>query len=227
MRVDHLANQRKGAKYWLTGVLPAFRDGISPLTATKVISGHEEYQSLCGLTQKDVDAIVKRALRGLPESELAFTLDCLKSWYNGYIFSSILSSDETTALYNPQLVFSHLDDIIAGRPPMSYLEEANAVHTSTILSAVGETGPVTVHDLIGMLGPNANLPIAHIMTELSFDELLLEQEKRPKNATWSLLYYLGVVTFCKGSTNFSRLRVPNCTMVHLVSLRTCLGGCDH
>jgi Predicted AAA-ATPase len=46
------------AKYWVTGVLPAFRDGISPLTATRVISFDEKYQSLCGFTQKDVDAIV-------------------------------------------------------------------------------------------------------------------------------------------------------------------------
>jgi hypothetical protein len=64
------------AKYWLTGVLPAFRDGVSSLTATELISSDERYQSLCGLTQEDVNAIVTRAL---PEDRRPSTLDSLKT----------------------------------------------------------------------------------------------------------------------------------------------------
>jgi hypothetical protein len=200
-------------KYWLTGVLPAFRDGISPLTATEVISFDQEYQSLCGLTQEDVNAIVTRAL---PESERASTLDTLKRWYNGYMFSPHCAKNPT--LYNPQQVFVHLRKTIFGSAPLNYTDEANAVHTAKVLSLVRETGPVTIYDLVSMLSTKAS---ANIMSELSFIELMEEHERRSSNITWSLLYYIGVVTFCEGSEDQERgrhsLRVPNDSMDHLVS----------
>jgi hypothetical protein len=210
------------AKYWLTGVLPAFRDGISPLTATQLISFHEQYQSLCGFTQEDVEAIVIRALRDFPESERTSTLASLRRWYNGYMFSSTSSGSKNIPLYNPQLVFVHLKNTISGPAPASYIDEANAVHTSRVLSVVGETGPVTIHTLIDMLSSKAN---AHILNELSFDELMQEQEMRSKDVTWSLLYYLGIVSFFEDSGRHS-LRAPNGTMVRLVSPRMpCLEEC--
>jgi hypothetical protein len=245
------------AKYWLTGVLPAFRDGISPLTATNVISFNEQYHSLCGLTQEDVNAIVKQALlkneRALPErgqdfleckqdfleseqdlleieqalleSEQAYILDSLKRWYNGYMFSPTMSSSKNSTLYNPQLVFVHLQNAVSHQA-LCHINEANAVHTAIVLSVVGETGPVTISDLIDMLYANAN---ASILTEFSFIELMQEQEKWSKDLTWSLLYHLGIVTFSKDSScliGTQSLCVPNKTMFHLVSPRTsCLGGC--
>jgi len=168
--------------------------------------------------------------RVVPKSELASTLDSLKNWYNGYKFSNTSfsttssGSEKPVTLYNPQLVFVHLEHTTSDGRLASYLDEANAVHNSAVLSAVGETGLVAIHDLTNMLVAKANMPIAHIMTELSFSELFLEQEKRPKNVTWSLLYYLGIVTFCE---EIQGLRAPNCAMTHLVSLGRCLGGCGH
>jgi hypothetical protein len=201
------------AKYWLTGVLPAFRDGFSPLTATRVISFDKRYQSLCGFTQEDVNAIVTRAL---PESERASTLNSLKRWYNGYMFSPTLSGSENSTLYNPQLLFVHLESTVCGQKPSSYVDEA----TDTVLSLVGETGPITIHDLIRMLSSKVN---ASIMSELSFIELMQEQEKRSKNVTWSLLHYLGIVTFCEDSDNQEEgthsLSAPNGTMTHLIRER--------
>jgi len=202
------------AKYWLTGVLPAFRDGISPLTATRQISFEKRYQSLCGLTQMDVEAIVSRALRDCPNSDTAGTLRDLKSWYNGYKFSST-SSDSEGTVYNPQLVFVHLDSIISGTTPSSYIDEANAVHNATVLSAVGETGLVTIHDLVHMISSEA---AAYIMTELSFPELMQDPEIRSEDVTWPLLYYLGIVAFSSDSSEETKsLCIPNGTMRRLVS----------
>ena len=53
-------------KYWLTGVLPAFRDAISPLIESKVISTLPEYNGLCGLTDAEVRTIAKTYLVILP-----------------------------------------------------------------------------------------------------------------------------------------------------------------
>jgi len=210
-------------KYWLTGVLPAFRDGISPLTATQVISFEDEYHSLCGLTQDDVEAIVKRTLRDLPQSAQSSTLESLERWYDGYRFTNTSIDSENLTLYNPQLVFVHLRNVVSGRPPTSYINEANAVHTSTVLSLVGETGPVTIHSLIDMLSSSVE---AKISTKLSFEEIMRNEEIRPKNVTWSLLYYLGIATFHEDSDSLEEidyLCAPNGTMAYLVSPRmSCL-----
>ena len=217
------------AKYWVTGVLPAFRDGISPLLATRVISFDKEYHSICGFTQEDVSAIVKRAL---PETDVTPTLHYLKYWYNGYKFSfpgypRDPEDPEDPTLYNPQHVFVHLRNAINGVELPSYAIEANAVHTTAVLSAVGETGPVTIHDLIGMLYTSAQ---AKILTELSFAELTREHETRQKDVTWSFLFYLGLVTFTRysgvGEGGTHTLHTPNGSMRHLVSPEmSCLGRC--
>jgi hypothetical protein len=95
-----------------------------------------------------------------------------------------------------------------------------------VLSLVGENGPVTVHHLIDMLHLKVN---AHILTELSFTEFMQAQKEWSKDVTWSLLYYLGIVTFCEDSGcagGTHSLCAPNCTMVHLVSPgMSCLGEC--
>jgi hypothetical protein len=215
-------------KYWLTGVLPAFRDGISPLTSTTIISFHERYQSLCGFTQGDVKAIITRALRDFPGIDPVHTLNSIKRWYNGYLFSPTSSGSEDLTLYNPQLVFVHLYNTLSGPAPTSYIDEANAVHTSTILSVVGENGPVTIHNLIDMAFSKATVR-ARILSELSFAELMKEEILRTEDVTWSLLYYLGIVTFYKDSDcpkGTDSLRAPNVTMVRLVSPRmACLEEC--
>jgi hypothetical protein len=200
-------------KYWLTGVLPVFLDWFSPLTAIESISFDLPYQSLCGLTQEDVNAIATRAL---PESERDSTLDSLKRWYNGYKFSPHRSENPT--LYNPQQVFAYLRNTISGSAPLSYTDEANAVHTRRMLSLVREIGPVTIYDLASMLSTKAR---PNIFGGLSFIELIQGDEMRPSGVTWPLLYYLGIVTFCEESDYQAErrhsLRVPNGDMDHMVS----------
>ena len=198
-------------KYWLTGVLPAFRDGISPLTATRVISFDQQYQSLCGFTQEDVEAIVSRALHHFPEKERDLALKALKHWYNGYKFCP-MSGSEIPWLYNPQLVFIHMEKMISGSSHMPYLDEANAVHGAIVLSAVGDTGDVTIHHLMDMLSTSTNRTQARIFSELSYLELM--QEGRSGEMTWSLLYYLGIVTHHQDK---GYLCIPNFSMSRLVS----------
>ena|ERR1700722_2343548 len=149
-----------------------------------------------------------------------------KRWYNGYKFSPTLSGSEDRLVYNPQLVFVHLRKVVSSSAPLSFADEANAVHTATVLSIVSETGPVAISDLIGMLFSKTEARILH---ELSFREVMREQETRSKNVTLSLLYYLGIVTFHKDSSSEEgvyNLCASNSTMVHLVSPGiSCLGEC--
>ena len=47
------------SKYFLTGVTPAFRSGISPLTAVSIVSHYRKLHGMCGFTDKEVKAIVQ------------------------------------------------------------------------------------------------------------------------------------------------------------------------
>jgi hypothetical protein len=75
-------------KYWLTGVLPLFREGNSPLTATEIISMQLQFRRVCGFTEKEVQTIAENYLcpRFTPD-ELLRALQEMKRGYNGYQFS--------------------------------------------------------------------------------------------------------------------------------------------
>jgi hypothetical protein len=74
-------------KYWLTGVLPAFRDGISPLLAVEVISDKPQYHGLCGLTDTEVQTIAETYLSSSPLlRDIHSVMHTLRHWHNGYRF---------------------------------------------------------------------------------------------------------------------------------------------
>lgn len=65
-------------KYWLTGVLPAFRDGISPLTALNIISFQPQCHRLCGLTDAEVQSITQVYLGpGCTSDDITKAMDIL------------------------------------------------------------------------------------------------------------------------------------------------------
>ena len=101
-------------KCWITSVLPAFRDGISPLCATDDISSRPQFNSLCSLMQEEVSSITRTFLHTLPVQRLDLIQEELKRWFGGYTFSSGASSmtpstpSTPSTLYNPQEVFNYL-----------------------------------------------------------------------------------------------------------------------
>jgi hypothetical protein len=195
-------------KYWLTGVLPAFRDGISPLSATTLISKLPQYHGLCGLTKEEVDAIAMKYLASTHNRDgIMSAVGLMKTWYNGYLFGHGQSL-KISRLFNPQLVFTHLRAISLNSAWLNPREEANGTHSAIVLSAI--TGRnITSSDLLPLLEGNLDVTI---MNEFGPRELQRLSEDR--NLTWSLLYYLGVVTL---NDENSSLRLPNATMRFLVS----------
>jgi hypothetical protein len=113
-------------------------------------------------------------------------------------------------LYNPQLVFVHVQKVLTGGSALLHLDEANATHSASAIAAVAETGPVTVHDLMELLAQRR--VASRILPELSYLELM--RGDRSAELTWSLLYYLGVVTHHQEA---NRLCIPNTAMQVLVS----------
>jgi hypothetical protein len=195
-------------KYWLTGVLPAFRDGISPLTATSVISTLPQYHGLCGLTMEEVGAIATKYLASTHTSiQIKGALALMKSWYNGYLFSPP-GHLELSRLFNPQLVFTHLRAVSLRSAWLNPRTEANAAHSAFVLSVITGRG-IKPPDLIPVLTGNLEVTI---MNEFGLRELRGLDEDH--NLTWSLLYYLGVITHNDDSPSMC---LPNASMRFLVS----------
>jgi hypothetical protein len=102
-------------KYWVTGVLPAFRDVFSPLHANTIVSRFPRFNGVCGLTEDEVEAVANEYLqRSHSPEEIAAVLRELKLWYNGYMFSHSEDKSASSALYNPQQVFTHLRNVHDG-----------------------------------------------------------------------------------------------------------------
>ena len=202
-------------KYWLTGVLPVFRDGISPLTATTVISGLPMYNDLCGLTEDDVHTITKAYLGKTPQ--LDARLHEMKRWFGGYRFCRQDSGDDRRILYNPHQVFRHLEfatdhTLIHG--------ESNATHSSTVLEALGNVNLLT--DFFMAAHGNTLSPVIH--SEFGPREMTLQVNDKRKPSDWipsnlnktvrTLLYYFGVLSY---HPKDDILYIPNATMRRFVS----------
>jgi Predicted AAA-ATPase len=195
-------------KYWLTGVLPVFRDGVSPLTAVQIISMDPLYHGVCGFTNEEVEIIAKLYLHPKSsESQISLQLHNMERWYGGHRFCP----NSESSLSNPQLVFRHLDTARAHGSAVHLLDEANSIHSNTALQAVSadDDRTLTVHDLLAMM---AGAVTCQIRTELGVSELL--RPDRHTEITWSLLYYFGIVSFTPNDRK--SLKLPNVTMRHLV-----------
>jgi Predicted AAA-ATPase len=196
-------------KYWLTGVLPAFRDGISPLTAVNIISDKPKYHGLCGLTEVEVEAITKAYLG--PEStaeDISKALHTLRRWYNGYRFSPPLS-EGLNSLYNPQLVFTHLRHLQDDKKDKHGFEpkdEIEAIHTATVIPNDGNLSfkNTFLRVASGSLSPE----VRHQISAREFHQ----RDSNPW-LTQTLLYFFGVFTHDK---NMKCLTLPNMTMKTLV-----------
>ncbi|TDL23086.1 DUF1703-domain-containing protein [Rickenella mellea] len=204
------------SKSWLTGVLPVFREGISPLTATTIVSMMSRFHGLCGLSEDEVGTIAKGYL-GESHPSLDQILQQLKRWFNGFIFvsekepSSVQDERHSpvVSLYNPQQVFTHLWKLSDSdsNPTM----DAGGVHTDSVLKAIpnsSETG-FSALDLMTVLTSTSDSRL-DILREFGVSEVAAIG--KDIKITWTILYYFGVLTFGENG----RLRAPNETMRYLV-----------
>ncbi|KAF9369335.1 hypothetical protein CPC16_004587 [Podila verticillata] len=190
------------SKYFLTGVTPAFRAGISPLAATAIVSNNRSLHGICGFTESEVKAIVKHYLR-MNDQEAEPLVHSVRRLYNGYYFA-MSGYDESNSspplVYNPHLVFHYLSNFqsegFVAKP-----EESTAVHSTTILKSIADVGEFSVNDLVGLIVSKSVQ--SKIKTEFGYSELLSVGKDR--EITWSLLFYLGVLTLSSDGS----LRVPN------------------
>jgi hypothetical protein len=200
-------------KYWLTGVLPAFRNGISPLSATRVLSKVPQFHGLCGLTDAEVRTIAESYLPSSSEShDIETVMHELQQWHNGYRFCQPAKGEAIEPLYNPQLVFAHLQSLASGQSTRPD-DELEALHTTSVLNSIDKS---TFREIF-LLAASAKLDATVVRHQFSADEFQAADESRADDSSaWltnTLLFFFGVFTFAE-SGNF--LKIPNKTMQTLV-----------
>jgi len=196
-------------KYWVTGVVPVFREGTSPLTAVTIISDKPRYNGLCGFTDAEVRAIAQSYLSAYQSRELETALNTIKKWYNGYTFFRGEHEAEAGSLHNPQLLFNQLRSLADKEEQVAPLEEIGAPHMAFVLATLPDTGEVSFLDAY------IRVISSGIMTEVThqFGATEVRQLGKDASTTWNLLYFFGVLTHAPDGL---RLRAPNSTMLNVV-----------
>lgn len=190
------------SKYFLTGVTPAFRSRISPLAEVVIVSGRRELHGICGFTGDEVKTIVQHYLRK-DENDAEPIINSLRTLYNGYFFASSEYDEfdpQPPLLYNPHLVFNYIHEFnshgVVANP-----EKSTTVRSTTILKSISNIGEFSVKDLEDLIIDR--FVESKVKTEFDLSDLL--SIGKDGTITWSLLYYLGVLT---RSPN-GNLRIPN------------------
>lgn len=194
-------------KYWLTGVLPAFRNGISPLSATRILSKTPQFHGLCGFTDAEVRTIAESYLPSTSKSyDIEAVMHELQQWHNGYRFCQAPMGEVIEPLYNPQLVCAHLESLVKGhstRPD----DELEALHTTNVLNSIDKS---TFREIF-LLAASAKLDSTTVKHQFSAEEFRGAEEN--SWLTHTLLFFFGIFTFAE-SGKF--LKIPNKTVQTLV-----------
>jgi len=208
------------SKYFLTGVLPAFRSGMSPLTATNIISESPKYHGICGFTEKQVETITRAYLdqgSGDPNSKDSGSQDqssleqvisgacwAMKRYYNGYSFTTLGNEER---LYNPLLVHYYLSMIKEGEV-VANPEQSPAVHAVNLLKLIADTGRFSSDDIIELMMVGSLPVTGGVQNEFSFIDVM-QQVGKDRSATLSLLFHLGILTHAGKAGQPYQLRIPN------------------
>ncbi|TDL23078.1 DUF1703-domain-containing protein [Rickenella mellea] len=171
-------------KYWLTGLIPAFRDYFSPLLATWNISMTGSFHGLCGLTEDELKVITETYLASdFSAVQIKAALQNVKRSCRGFKFASNQTSPSIVKLYYPHQVFTHLwtmrtDSTIElggiGHDPTRSIAGLNI---STCLPLM-TNAMYERHYILEGFG-------AEVVSDIGTDVEI----------TWSMLYYFGVLTY--------------------------------
>ncbi|WP_020395846.1 AAA family ATPase [Thiolinea disciformis] len=200
------ASQGSIARVFITGVSPVvMSDMTSGYNVSKNISLEDEFNILCGMTETELNTLVKPVLHTCQkEAAQPSVMDTLRQFYNGYRFSYDLNAPR---IYNPILCFHFLQAYQKScAAPRQMLDGNLAMDKGRIRYIAGLAGGQAVIDrLLDEENPST-------LNELASDFGIGNLERVQQDADYmlSLLYYFGVVTL-DGVNEVGRLslKIPN------------------
>jgi hypothetical protein len=226
-------------KYFLTGVLPAFRVEMSPLKGVKSISDEPQFHGICGLTDQQVKIFAQAYLYPLPDHDVARRVRSIRKFRkfcNGYFFARSADEDPNAKekngpnldrLGNPHVTFQCLSMIksgLLGKPSLGfhwftsspvldqekYIVPPNFGEPTNVLASVRHFAKFSLADLVQLELEKRQR--AKILTNFDFTDLVMLSGK-DRQMTISLLVYMGVLTRDKEP---GVVRIPNKLMTGMV-----------
>ena len=183
-----------------------FITGVSPVTLDSLTSGFNIGTNLSlnpvmhdfmGFTEAEVMDFIRFA--GVPEEKQAATMDDLRSWYNGYLFSEFAAN----LLYNPDMVLYFA---------MQYAQLQKYPRTLLDINISSDYGKIRRMFNVGNMGGNYEV-LEEIMKNGSITATITEQFSFERSWTRgdfiSLLFYMGLLTIREASFGSLVFQAPN------------------
>ena len=198
MKWVKLAMEGQGLeRLFLTGVTPVvLSDLTSGLNICDNVSQASSLNALCGFTEMEVRALLEQLLDDLgPGIDLEEALDMLRTWYNGYRFTSpetVPGGTVPAKVYNPTLALYFLNHLQReGRYPAQMLDTNLAADENKLRFFAHETEGGDL--LAEMLQTGEFLEVEHIEDRFRVSEILAKARQR-RSSMASFLYYFGMLT---------------------------------
>jgi len=213
-------------RVFMTGVSPVVTSDISSgYNTIETISDYPEYNDLCGFTADELRGILDRVADecGLSPDQADEAMETMRTFYNGYYFSSKQSSPTHDSLiYNPTLVLYFLKELaMYCEYPERILDSNLAMDRNRIHFVAGL--PHGERLVTQALATNETNPDQSIFIDRPADRFGVEDMlNTPRDDTFlaSLLYYLGVLTLAgRDEQGRLRLTIPNLAVRSLYAER--------
>jgi hypothetical protein len=201
------------------GLERVFITGVSPIAMSDITSAYNiasniyllpDFNGLCGFTEDEIIVALERIgeEHDLSADEVTSALDMMRTFYDGYRFSSHVRIKEH--MYNPTLALYFLRYFYNyGEYPNNILDE-NMTFDSNKIHYIA--GLADGREVIGMaLDDTQTLEIPHISERFGVQRM--HNAVPDKTFVASLLYYLGALTHTSSPMlGTVVLRVPNLVM---------------
>ncbi|MGD9730882.1 MAG: AAA family ATPase [Desulfamplus sp.] len=206
-----------------------FITGVSQVVMSDITSGYNvakniyfepEFNSLCGFTQQEVEAVVINIAESCgfeeKESKVKEAVDLMKTYYNGYRFSHTINE----YIYNPTLCIYFFEQFQKScRYPREMLDENLAFDESKLeyIAMIPKGRDI----LLNLMEKDYTVAIPAISKRFGLSEMMSDSSK--DNAFLvSFLYYFGVLTILKDTDDLQTvLKVPNIVIKGLYVDRIC------
>ena len=194
------------------GLDRVFITGVSPVVLSDMTSGYnvakniylnKEFNALCGFTETEIAEVLVMVHQEQAEWPVTGALDTMRTFYNGYRFSS----RATESVYNPTLSLYFLESVYRyGQYPEQLLDENLAMDRNKLAYIASLDHGQEL--LIQALAP-AQLTIAHLAQRFGVEDMLTIAKDQTVMA--SLLYYFGILTLAGVDDRLGRLQlqIPN------------------
>lgn len=204
-----------------------FITGVSPVVLSDITSGYNIAESiyfepdlndLCGFKEEEVQNELKKIIneKKFNKSQVKEALNIMKTYYNGYIFSS----EAHEFIYNPTMCIYFLKQFAQkAKYPREMLDSNLATDQAKLSYISNLQGGNEL--IVNLMEKENNAVISSIAKSFGIDDMILDTSRDKKFLT-SFLYYFGILTIAEETPDLQiKLKIPNMVVKSLYAEKLC------